>query len=67
MARFNHLFLKKTSIVIMKTHYKEKFMLTQELKTFREKLVTDHFEDEVKHDWDIQLRYFMGTKITHDP
>lgn len=42
-------------------------MLTQELKTFREKLVTDHFEDEVKHDWDIQLRYFMGTKITHDP
>lgn len=32
--------------------------LTPELRAYREKLVTDHFEDEVRHDWDSTLSTF---------
>lgn len=59
--------------MIVNTHHKEKSMLTQELRAFREKLVKDHFEDEVKQDWDSLLSTFphphyelIATGAMHD-
>jgi predicted ester cyclase len=59
--------------VIMKTNHKENYMLTQELIAFREKLVRDHFEDEVKQDWNSLLSTFphphyelIATGAMHD-